>query len=186
MISERGLACRAGDSCLCRRSILVDSQLAHCPSPIGCGPCRPRYRHAGVQPAAALEVGIVAGITLVTLTGLEPLWAMRVADRRFVDMFAQSRLELRDLRRRIETSAPDEYAREFERITAQLGAIEAPSADWAALQAETVSDLMLRLAVIRGQAAADSLGTPEERLQRLERRFEDLIRAKTSFWLLWP
>jgi hypothetical protein len=138
-----------------------------------------------LRPAAAIELGIAGGVAILVLRGDERLWAMRVADRRYVEALAKVRGRIEDLRQRLDKTDPTDYAREFESLIDQLVAIPAPSEDWAILQAEAASELRDRLAVMRGASPATSLDEANERLQRTEEGFANLIRAKTSFWLLW-
>lgn len=139
-----------------------------------------------IWPTTALQAGVAAAITSVMLVRSEPLWAMRVADRQFVEAFAAIRVQIKDLRNRIDTTPVAEYARDFEAIIRRLEAINPPTDDWTALQTETASDLRLRLGVLRGDKSDDGTDTPQDRWRELDLRFKDLIKAKTSFWLLWP
>jgi hypothetical protein len=141
---------------------------------------------SGLRPIAPIELGIVAGVALVMLGRNEQLWAMRASDRRFIESLASVRRDIRDLRQRLEGTDPREYVREFERIIDRLEAIPAPSEDWAALQADAAREYRSRLAVMRGATPTMTIDEADERLQRIEEGFADLIKAKTSFWLPWP
>jgi hypothetical protein len=139
-----------------------------------------------IRPTSGLQAAVVGAITVVIIVRNEPLWAMRVSDRRFVDAFAAIRLELRDLRERIGALSSSEYARQFAAITERLARLRPPCADFAALQADTVADLRLRLDRLSGKVSNESVDLAARRWDALEARFAELVRNKTSFWLLWP
>jgi len=138
------------------------------------------------RPTTTLQLLIVFAVTLVMLVWNEPLWAMRVSDRRFVDALTDIGMQLRDLEGRIGTMSHEEYTREFESIVQRLEQLNAPSADWQALQGDIAADLHWRLSIFRGEVTEPTASESRSRWEHIESRSAALIRSKTTFWLRWP
>jgi hypothetical protein len=143
---------------------------------------------SGMQPRPILDVAFVTVAAVAILRGYWWLWAMRVEDHQFVEAFGKVREEIGELKSRIDETDPHTYVRTFDELIDRLDDIEAPAADWDDLRRETADELRRRSRMMRGQTAPVSydLQQADAHWLELEARFTELVRAKTSFWLLMP
>jgi hypothetical protein len=134
-----------------------------------------------VQGAAVLV------FVVLVLIRNEFLWSMRADDWRFVEAYRRVRERIHDLPPAREIGA-ENFARQWEAITAEFEHTHAPDTEWLKLKDATIAELRARKAVIEDPIAftPEWLEGSRVRWAALQNTFDRLIKEHMGFWLISP
>lgn len=135
-----------------------------------------------------LQTGLVAGIGLAILGRNESLWAMTNADHDFIGAYSAIGSDMKALNQVVDSTPPAVFRDRFSDLIARLEKVQAPSADWVALQKDAVAQLKKRLSAMRAGVllSDDEFAAFDHGWREIQDRFLALSRGKADFWLPWP